>query len=72
MLFVLFVQQKIIDHETWTTDLEKANEGDNKPTWYRLYLARDEYEMNSLEPEEWDKLIKKMFNDDELFDRFYK
>lgn len=61
-----------MDHETWTIDLSKANEGDNKPTWYRLYLARDEYKMNSLKPAAWDKLIKNMNEEDELFERFYR
>lgn len=53
-------------------DLEKANENDNKPTWYRLYLAKDEYNLNSLEPEDFDLLIKKLNSDDDLFDRFYR
>lgn len=61
-----------MDHETWTMDLETANEDNNKPIWYRLYLAKDEYGMNSLEPEEWSKLIGRMYMDDQLFEIFYR
>ncbi|KAJ8939980.1 hypothetical protein NQ318_006162 [Aromia moschata] len=54
--------QEVLDHETWTMNLKEANEGDNEPKWYKLYSAKDAYEMNSLEPSEWNKLIEKNEN----------
>ncbi|CAH1158391.1 unnamed protein product [Phyllotreta striolata] len=62
----------ILDHETWTTDLDLANEGDNEPIWFKLYTAKEAYGMSSLYPEEWDKLIKNMAKNDNLFKAFYR
>ncbi|XP_056645510.1 sphingomyelin phosphodiesterase-like isoform X1 [Diorhabda sublineata] len=62
----------VLDHETWTTDLEKANEGENEPIWYKLYSARDTYGIQSLSPEMWDKFIDKMAADPYYFNIFYK
>ncbi|XP_072401672.1 sphingomyelin phosphodiesterase-like [Diabrotica undecimpunctata] len=62
----------VLDHETWTTDLEHANKGHNEPVWYKSYSARDTYGMQSLAPEEWNKLIDKMAASDDCFDLFYR
>ncbi|CAH1256030.1 unnamed protein product [Diabrotica balteata] len=62
----------VLDHETWTTDLEQANKGHNEPVWYKSYSARDAYGMQSLAPEEWNKLIDKMAASDDCFDLFYR
>ncbi|CAH1103351.1 unnamed protein product [Psylliodes chrysocephalus] len=62
----------VIDHETWTTNLDLANEGDNEPIWYKLYTAKDAYRLSSLHPEEWNRLIKNMADDPDLFNLFYR
>ncbi|KAF7278427.1 hypothetical protein GWI33_008461 [Rhynchophorus ferrugineus] len=64
--------REIIDHETWTFDLQSANDEGNEPNWFKLYSAKEEYEMNSLRPKEWDLLINKMKVNDNLFKRFYR
>lgn len=64
--------QEIIDHETWTFDLQSANNEGNEPNWFKLYSAKEEYEMNSLRPMEWDMLINKMKVNGNLFKRFYR
>nr|XP_023023027.1 sphingomyelin phosphodiesterase-like [Leptinotarsa decemlineata] len=64
--------REVLDHETWTMDLDKANKEDKDPTWYKLYTAKDAYAMESLKPEEWNKLVERMVNDQDLFDLFYK
>ncbi|KAL1505786.1 hypothetical protein ABEB36_005267 [Hypothenemus hampei] len=64
--------REILDHETWTFDLGKANLNDNRPSWYKLYSAREAYEMKNLRPEEWNNLIERLSVDEELFNKFYR
>ncbi|KAK4887019.1 hypothetical protein RN001_003290 [Aquatica leii] len=64
---------EIVDHETWTMDLDNANSQLEKPPeWYMLYSARNAYDMPNLAPMEWNKLIYKMLRDDKLFNQYYK
>ncbi|KAF5308347.1 hypothetical protein FQR65_LT18220 [Abscondita terminalis] len=64
---------EVLDHETWTFDLDKANSEINKnPEWYLSYSARNAYNLTSLRPTEWNKLIQKMKKDDSIFQIFYK
>ncbi|KAJ8986281.1 hypothetical protein NQ317_009991 [Molorchus minor] len=64
--------REVLDHETWTMDLAKANEGSNEPEWFKLYTARDAYQMKSLAPSEWNRLIEEMTDNRQLFDVFYR
>ncbi|KAG5893193.1 hypothetical protein JTB14_016469 [Gonioctena quinquepunctata] len=64
--------REVIDHETWVIDLDKANESEEEPIWYKLYSAKDAYAMSSLKPKEWNRLIEKMVNDPDIFDLFYR
>lgn len=41
-----------------------------EPTWQFEYSARKEYNMSSLLPEDWDKLIQRFEVDEELFMKF--
>lgn len=61
-----------MEHETWTFDLDKANIADNEPHWYKLYSAKDAYQMDSLRPNDWNKLVESMITDEELFQTFYR
>lgn len=61
-----------MDHETWITDLGKANEPNSEPHWFKSYSAREAYGMETLKPEEWDNLIDAMAKDKDLFKLFYK
>ncbi|XP_025831709.1 sphingomyelin phosphodiesterase isoform X2 [Agrilus planipennis] len=63
---------EILDHETWTTNLEEANNPGNSPHWYKLYSAKEAYSMESLRPVEWEKLIQEMTDDPIVFGQFYK
>ncbi|KAF2346196.1 Metallo-dependent phosphatase-like [Trinorchestia longiramus] len=66
---------RVVDHETWIMDLDVANSPRNAgsdPHWYRLYSARQAYEMRSLLPVDWDNLVYRMVEDQELFDTFYR
>lgn len=64
--------RQVIDHETWVMDLQQANllSLDN-PTYYQLYSARYAYNMKSLRPADWDKVIKDFSDDPNLFNQYY-
>lgn len=61
----------MLDHETWVMNLKEANLY-GYPIWYKLYAAKDAYQMNSLRPEDWDQLITKLAENDEFFEQYYK
>ncbi|XP_066248576.1 sphingomyelin phosphodiesterase-like isoform X2 [Euwallacea similis] len=63
----------VLEHETWTFDMELANKlPNNEPQWYKLYSATETYEMENLSPSEWNKVVERMIIDDDLFQRFYR
>ncbi|CAG0884083.1 unnamed protein product [Darwinula stevensoni] len=60
----------IIDHETWTFNLDEANLS-GEPNWYRLYEARATYGLPNLQPESWSDLAFAIAQDDALFAEFW-
>lgn len=42
------------------------------PIWYKLYSAKDAYQMTSLLPQDWDKFVSKLAENDEFFKQYYK
>ncbi|CAN7994787.1 unnamed protein product [Ixodes pacificus] len=63
----------VVDHETHIANLTEANNTpDDEPVWELEYRARSAYGMSSLQPQEWDSVLVKMKDDDELFNRFYR
>ncbi len=63
--------QSVVDHDTWTMDLKAANR-DGRPQWMRLYSARRAYNMPSLTPSSWTRLVRDMATNDNVFDSFYR
>lgn len=61
----------VLDHQTHVLNLTDINLTD-KFTWLDEYTAKDAYQMKSLLPADWDKLIVRMETDDELFQKFYR
>lgn len=61
----------VLDHETWIMNLREANLYDY-PIWYKLYTTRSSYQMTSLLPQDWDQLLIKFAEDQNLFDQYYK
>ncbi|XP_065202561.1 sphingomyelin phosphodiesterase isoform X2 [Planococcus citri] len=61
----------VLDHETWVMNLKEANLY-GYPIWYKLYSARDAYQMPNLTPTDWDTLVTKLAENDQLFDQYYK
>jgi len=61
----------VVNFETWKMDLDYANRNNN-PVWYKSYDAKSTYGMNSLLPQEWDKLIYRMAENRTLFDIYHR
>ncbi|XP_034251962.1 sphingomyelin phosphodiesterase-like isoform X2 [Thrips palmi] len=61
----------VVDHDTWTMDLKAANR-EGTPEWMRLYSAAKAYNLPSLTPSSWTRLVRDMASNDALFDEFYK
>ncbi|XP_029846362.2 sphingomyelin phosphodiesterase [Ixodes scapularis] len=63
----------VLDHETYIMNLTEANASpEAQPVWKAEYSAKSAYGMASLQPQEWDRTLRKMQDDDVLFDRFYR
>lgn len=61
----------VVDHETWIMDLDRANRL-SYPQWFFLYSARQAYGLTSLAPSQWDRLVNRMSQDDQLFQQYYR
>lgn len=63
----------VLDHETYIMNLTEANASpEAEPVWKAEYSAKSAYGMASLQPQEWDRILRKMEDNDVLFDRFYR
>jgi sphingomyelin phosphodiesterase len=63
---------RVINHETWYMDLEKANANPNQePVWEKLYSVLEDYQLPSLSLDSWHNYVKIIQNDYEAFDKFY-
>jgi len=62
---------RVLDHETYVLDIDKANAEDDL-TLALEYKAKEAYGMNSLLPEEWNKLIERFIKDDNLFQQYWR
>ena len=43
-----------------------------RPEYFKLYDARTDLGMENLFPAEWDRLARRMADDDELYEQFFK
>ena len=64
---------EVTDHETWVLNLTESNRL-NTPFWFKaLYeTAKGYYDLESLRPEAYYELVKKMTTDRSLFEKFHK
>ncbi|KAG8316618.1 hypothetical protein J6590_046664 [Homalodisca vitripennis] len=63
---------EVEDFDTYTYNLTEANQTpDSPPNWIKLYSFKQAYNIPSLKPYNIDQLVKKMSNDDELFNKFF-
>merc|ERR1719369_1732483 len=65
---------RVLDTETFVFDLPAANTAgqDNLPQWYKLYSAKQDLEMDSLLPAEWDKLVRRLASDEEFYEKWLR
>ena len=61
----------VLDHETWVMNLEQANRN-GYANWYLLYTAKQAYKLRNLHPQEWDRLIYRMLENEDLFFLYYR
>uniref|UniRef100_T1IQF8 Sphingomyelin phosphodiesterase n=1 Tax=Strigamia maritima TaxID=126957 RepID=T1IQF8_STRMM len=61
----------VLDHDNYMMDLKKANQN-GEPDWIKLYSAKEAYNMQALQPTNWDKLVKQMVTDNKIFQRYYE
>lgn len=50
-------------------NLTKTNEEDN-PDWYKLFSAKESYNLANLLPEEWNNFYERLKTDDQLLDTY--
>eukprot|EP01112_Ceratiomyxa_fruticulosa_P015477 TRINITY_DN4550_c0_g2_i1.p1 TRINITY_DN4550_c0_g2~~TRINITY_DN4550_c0_g2_i1.p1 ORF type:complete len:566 (-),score=72.48 TRINITY_DN4550_c0_g2_i1:89-1786(-) len=61
----------MVDITKYYVDIDEANQM-GIPKWHISYNASDTYQLDSLFPSEWDKLIDRMNEDDTLFDTYFR
>ncbi|CAG9820155.1 unnamed protein product [Phaedon cochleariae] len=62
----------VLDTESWTFNLTKANENKTTVEWYSLYTMKKAFDLKSLDPSEMDNLVEKMATNHTLIDSYYK
>jgi len=64
---------KVVDTETWVLDLPISNAGgeDSDPLWYKLYTASEKLELGGWEPQDFDRMVRRLATDDEYYDMWH-
>jgi len=60
----------VLDHSTYTMNLTEANLSD-KPQWTKEYSAKKAYNLDNLQPNDWNDLLSRFKNNQTLFNTFY-
>ncbi|NXG13071.1 ASM phosphodiesterase, partial [Grallaria varia] len=63
----------VLDHETFILNLTEANVAPpgTAPRWQRLYSAREAYGLPTAFPADWDRLVRRLQDDERLFQQFW-
>ena len=71
---VIFLSQRVIDIDTYIFNLTEANEkGESiKPKYFELYNHKQDLEMKSVFPKDFDELANRMATNDTLYDKFFR
>lgn len=63
----------VIDHETWTYNLEEANSNlPLPPRWYRLYKATEAYGIPDVLPHSLNAFVHRMSSNLGVFNQYYR
>ncbi|XP_071502434.1 sphingomyelin phosphodiesterase-like [Diadema antillarum] len=60
----------VLDHDNYYLNLTEANLTD-KPTWRLEYTAKKAFNMTSLQPSEWGRVVEEMKKNETVFDQYY-
>ena len=65
---------RVLDTETFVFDLSSANEAGEEllPTWYKIYSAREDLQMENLFPAEWDKVVRRLAEEEDFYGKWIK
>ncbi|CAB4066404.1 SMPD1 [Lepeophtheirus salmonis] len=63
---------RIIDYDTHIMDLKKSNEADDGLYFSKLYSAKEDLEMESLSPKNFDKLVHRLTSDNEFYNKYLR
>ena len=58
----------MVDTETWVLDLPVSNAG-SEPVFYKLYSAREDLEMESLRPVDWENMVRRLNTDETYYEK---
>ena len=60
---------QVIDTEVWVLDLEASNAAVSEPVFYKLYSARQDLEMESLSPLDWENVVRRLNSDSSYYEK---
>ncbi|XP_041480574.1 sphingomyelin phosphodiesterase-like isoform X3 [Lytechinus variegatus] len=61
----------VLDHDNYYLNLTEANLT-NKPVWRMEYQAKNAYNMTSLQPSEWNRVVDEMKSNTTIFNQYYR
>ena len=69
----LFFLQRVLEKEVYIFRLSEANTNvSEKPRYFKLYDARNDLEMDSLFPRDYDKVVHRLAEDDDYYAKYFR
>jgi len=62
----------VLDHINYIANLSEANQPGQSPVWKKEYSAKEQYNMKSMFPADWQILYNRLKEDSSLFNTFHK
>ena len=65
---------RVVNHDTYVFNMAESNAAgqEAKPAWYRLASVKEDLEMEAMFPEEWDRLVRRIAEDDEMYEKWLR
>ena len=68
-----FFLQRVLEKEVYIFRLSEANTNvSEKPRYFKLYDARNDLEMDSLFPRDYDKVVHRLAYDDDYYAKYFR
>ena len=61
-----------MEKEVYIFRLSEATNANEKPSYFKLYDARNDLEMASLLPKDYDVLVHRLASDDDYYEKFFR